>query len=63
MKNFLLAVALTTSVGSIGCLGYGVSQMGRTGSLTTSQSVTLFYFGFIGAHLAAVPSLLAGRID
>jgi len=52
---------------SAGCLGYGISEMSNfdksTRAITNSQAVNLFLGGFIGAHLAAAPLMVASRID
>ena len=53
--------------GSIGCLGYGVSEMANfdksSRSLTNSQAVNLWLGGLISAHLAAAPLMIASKID
>jgi len=52
---------------SAGCLGYGISQMTNfdksTKTISNSQAVSLFFGGFVGAHLAAVPLMVASRVD
>jgi hypothetical protein len=66
VKNFLLSLSVVIMAGSAGCLGYGISQMGINGvprSLSTSQAVTLYLYGFIGVHLAVVPLMTAGAIE
>tara|TARA_R100001460_G_C3447722_1_gene164253 strand:- start:146 stop:349 length:204 start_codon:yes stop_codon:yes gene_type:complete len=67
MRNFLLTLSVAIMAGSIGCLGYGVSEMANfdksSRSLTTREAVNLFLGGFIGAHLAAAPLMIASKID
>jgi|TARA_R110002020_G_scaffold289168_1_gene504628 hypothetical protein len=67
MRNFLLTLSVATMAVSAGCLGYGVSQMTNfdrsTKTISNSQAVNLFLGGFIGAHLAAAPLMVASRID
>tara|TARA_R100001510_G_C7467596_1_gene85302 strand:+ start:278 stop:481 length:204 start_codon:yes stop_codon:yes gene_type:complete len=67
MRNFLLTLSVATMAGSIGCLGYGVSEMSNldksSRSLTNSQAVNLWLGGLIGAHLAAAPLMIASKID
>ena len=67
MRNLLLTLSVATMAVSAGCLGYGVSQMANfdksTKTISNSQAVNLFLGGFIGAHLAAAPLMVASRID
>ena len=67
MRNLLLTLSVATMAVSAGCLGYGVSQMANfdksTKTISNSQAVSLFLGGFIGAHLAAAPLVVASRID
>ena len=67
MRNFLLTLSVATMAASAGCLGYGISEMSNfdksTRAITNSQAVNLFLGGFIGAHLAAAPLMVASRID
>jgi len=67
MKNFLLSLSAAMMAGSIGCLGYGVSEMANfdksSRSLTNSQAVNLWLGGLISAHLAAAPLMIASKID
>ena len=67
MRNFLLTLSVTIMAGSIGCIGYGVSEMANfdksSRSLTTSQAVNLWLGSLISAHLAAAPLMIASKID
>jgi hypothetical protein len=67
MRNFFLTLSVATMAVSAGCLGYGISQMTNfdksTKTISNSQAVSLFFGGFVGAHLAVAPLMVAGRID
>ncbi len=67
MRNLLLTLSVATMAASAGCLGYGISQMTNfdksTKTISNSQAVSLFFGGFVGAHLAAVPLMVASRVD
>ena len=67
MRNFLLTLSVATMAAGVGCLGYGISEMANfdksARTISDSQAVNLFLGGFIGAHLAAAPLMVASRID
>ena len=67
MKNFLLTFSVATMAAGVGCLGYGISEMANfdksARTISDSQAGYLFVGGFIGAHLAAAPLMVASRIE
>lgn len=67
MRNLFLSLSVATMAISAGCLSYGISEMTNldksTRSISNSQAANLFLGGFVGAHLAVAPLMVASRID
>ena len=67
MKNFLLSISVATMAAGLGCIGYGISEMANfdksSRSISNTQAVNLWLGGLVGAHLAAAPLMVAGRLE